>query len=84
MRVREEGVQDQTVTKELNTLLTALYVLIDDHVHGQAERAAAVVSSDLLQASTWPSANVVVSEQDRLRDSQLPYGEAWPTAAIRR
>lgn len=28
----EEGVQDQTVTKELNTLLTALYVLIDDHV----------------------------------------------------
>lgn len=28
----EEGVQDQCVTKELNTLLTALYVLIDDHV----------------------------------------------------
>jgi hypothetical protein len=27
-----EGVQDQCVTKELNTLLTALYVLIDDHV----------------------------------------------------
>lgn len=32
MRAREEGVQDQTVTKELDTLLTALYVLIDDHV----------------------------------------------------
>jgi len=28
----EEGVQDQTVTKELDTLLTALYVLIDDYV----------------------------------------------------
>lgn len=28
----EEGVQDQCVTKELNTLLTGLYVLIDDHV----------------------------------------------------
>lgn len=28
----EEGVQDQCVTKELNTLLAALYVLIDDHV----------------------------------------------------
>lgn len=28
----EEGVQDQCVSKELNTLLTALYVLIDDHV----------------------------------------------------
>ncbi len=27
-----EGVQDQCVTRELNTLLTALYVLIDDHV----------------------------------------------------
>jgi hypothetical protein len=27
-----EGVQNQCVTKELNTLLTALYVLIDDHV----------------------------------------------------
>ena len=28
-----EDVQDQSVTKELNTLLmTALYVLIDDHV----------------------------------------------------
>ena len=27
-----EGVQDRCVTKELNTLLTALYVLIDDHV----------------------------------------------------
>jgi len=27
-----EGVQDQCVSKELNTLLTALYVLIDDHV----------------------------------------------------
>lgn len=27
-----EGVQDQFVTKELNILLTALYVLIDDHV----------------------------------------------------
>ena len=27
-----EGVQDQCVTKELNTLLTALYVLVDDHV----------------------------------------------------
>jgi hypothetical protein len=27
-----EGIQDQCVTKELNTLLTALYVLIDDHV----------------------------------------------------
>lgn len=32
MRAWGEGVQDQTVTKELNTLLTALYVLIDDHV----------------------------------------------------
>lgn len=32
MTAWEEGVQDQTVTKELNTLLTALYVLIDDHV----------------------------------------------------
>jgi hypothetical protein len=30
--MREEGVQDQCVTKELDTLLTALYVLIDDHV----------------------------------------------------
>jgi len=30
--VWEEGVQDQCVTKELNTLLIALYVLIDDHV----------------------------------------------------
>jgi hypothetical protein len=29
---REEGVQDQTVTNEMDTLLTALYVLIDDHV----------------------------------------------------
>jgi hypothetical protein len=28
----EEGVQDQCVSKELNTLLTALYVLVDDHV----------------------------------------------------
>jgi hypothetical protein len=28
----EEGVQDQCVSKELDTLLTALYVLIDDHV----------------------------------------------------
>ena len=27
-----EGVQDQCVTRELNTLLVALYVLIDDHV----------------------------------------------------
>jgi hypothetical protein len=27
-----EGVQDQCVSKELNTLLTALYVLVDDHV----------------------------------------------------
>lgn len=32
MAARGEGVHDQTVTKELNTLLTALYVLIDDHV----------------------------------------------------
>lgn len=30
--IREEGVRDQCVTKELNTLLTALYVLVDDHV----------------------------------------------------
>ena len=29
---RQEGVQDQCVSKDLNTLLTALYVLIDDHV----------------------------------------------------
>jgi len=29
---REEGVQDQCVSKELDTLLTALYVLVDDHV----------------------------------------------------
>ena len=29
---REEGVQDPCVSKELDTLLTALYVLIDDHV----------------------------------------------------
>jgi hypothetical protein len=28
----KEGVQDQCVSKDLNTLLTALYVLIDDHV----------------------------------------------------
>ena len=28
----EEGVQDQCVSKELNTHLTALYVVIDDHV----------------------------------------------------
>ena len=28
----EEGVQDQCVSKELNTLLTELYVAIDDHV----------------------------------------------------
>jgi Transposase DDE domain len=28
----EEGVQDQCVSKELDTLLTALYVLVDDHV----------------------------------------------------
>jgi Transposase DDE domain len=28
----EEGVQDQCVTKDLNTLLIALYVLVDDHV----------------------------------------------------
>jgi hypothetical protein len=28
----EEGVHDQSVTKNLNTLLTALYVLVDDHV----------------------------------------------------
>jgi hypothetical protein len=27
-----KGVQDQCVTNELNTLLTALYVLVDDHV----------------------------------------------------
>lgn len=32
MRTWEEGVQDQCVSKDLNTLLTALYVLIDDHV----------------------------------------------------
>jgi hypothetical protein len=28
----EEGVQDQCVSKDLDTLLTALYVVIDDHV----------------------------------------------------
>jgi hypothetical protein len=28
----QEGVQDQCVSKDLDTLLTALYVLIDDHV----------------------------------------------------
>lgn len=28
----QEGVEDLFVTKELNTLLTGLYVLIDDHV----------------------------------------------------
>jgi hypothetical protein len=28
----EEGVHDQTVTKDLDTLLTAIYVLVDDHV----------------------------------------------------
>jgi hypothetical protein len=28
----QEGVQDQCVSKELNTLLTVLQVLIDDHV----------------------------------------------------
>lgn len=27
-----EGVHDQCVTRELNILLTALYVVIDDHV----------------------------------------------------
>jgi len=31
-RTWEEGVQDQCVTKDLNTLLTALYVLVDDHI----------------------------------------------------
>lgn len=31
-RSGEEGVQDQCVSKELDTLLTALYVLVDDHV----------------------------------------------------
>lgn len=30
--MREEGVQDQCVSRELNTLLIALYVLVDDHV----------------------------------------------------
>ena len=29
---REEGAQDQCVTKELDALLTELYVLVDDHV----------------------------------------------------
>ena len=29
---RTEGVQDRVVSNDLNTLLTALYVLIDDHV----------------------------------------------------
>ena len=28
----EEGVQDQCVSKELDTLLTALYVFVDDRV----------------------------------------------------
>lgn len=32
MRTRAEGVHDQCVTKDLNTLLTALYVLVDDCV----------------------------------------------------
>ena len=32
MQTWEEGVQDQCVSKDLDTLLTALYVLIDDHV----------------------------------------------------
>src|SRR3954465_12027654 len=32
MRTWEEGVQDRCVSKDLDTLLTALYVLIDDHV----------------------------------------------------
>jgi len=31
-RAREEGVEDQCVSKELDTLLTALYVLVDDRV----------------------------------------------------
>jgi hypothetical protein len=31
-RMWAEDAQDQCVTKKLNTLLTALYVLIDDHV----------------------------------------------------
>jgi hypothetical protein len=29
---REEGVQDQVVTTDLDTLLTALYVFCDDHL----------------------------------------------------
>ncbi|PKW13370.1 DDE family transposase [Saccharopolyspora spinosa] len=32
MRTWEEGVQDQCVSNDLDTLLTALYVLVDDHV----------------------------------------------------
>ena len=32
VRAWGEGVQDQSVTNDLNTLLTALYVLVDDHV----------------------------------------------------
>jgi hypothetical protein len=30
--MREEGVQDQVVTTDLDTLLTALYVFCDDHL----------------------------------------------------
>ena len=42
-----EGVQDQCVTRELNTLLTALYVLIDDHVvEARAGRGRAPLLSD--------------------------------------
>jgi hypothetical protein len=42
-----EGVQDQCVTTELNTLLTALYVLIDDHVvEARAGRGRAPLLSD--------------------------------------
>ncbi len=32
VRAWEEGVQDQCVTKDLNTLFTVFYVLVDDHV----------------------------------------------------
>lgn len=42
-----EGVQDQCVTRDLNTLLTALYVVIDDHVvKARAGRGRAPLLSD--------------------------------------
>ncbi len=43
-----EGFQDQCVTKNLETLLTELYVLIDDHVVEPRTGRAAAQSSPML------------------------------------